>query len=462
MKRITFIFLAVLVAGFSSCKRDSDVLATYKGGQVTRGEFYSWLNTMRIPKENIIKKKSLQEKKIKDIVLNRLVAEEAIKNGYDKSDDFKFLHNLLKGKFYSDYIKKKMSENTDFKEELARARIIKLYVKNYKIEKNKRVKLSAAEVNKMTGEKKSQAESIIKELDSGADFAELAQKYSDDYTKKNGGDIGFFNRMMKGPEFSDAAYALKPGEYTKQPVQIGDSLYIIKLEEKKEVTQDNIEDVIGDKAKADRIKKGIIRNKARSDEQDLAKASDVVDNIDKGITQKNPATQLFKIGDEVYTVGDFNNLINFIEKKRKDSAPQASLDNKVKIQILKRLFNERLFMREAIKQNVEKEKEFIDGWTVYQSMALAGYYKNDIVSGKATVTAKEVRDEYEKNKDRLYARKQKAGDKTVKKVMPFNEVSKRIEGMLQNRKQAAQRREWEAELLKKAEYKINMSKLEGE
>jgi hypothetical protein len=207
---------------------------------------------------------------------------------------------------------------------------------------------------------------------------------------------------------------------------------------------------------------GIVLESWGLDEEKLTKASDVVDNIDKSISQKNPATVLFKIGNEAYSVADLNKLIKFIEKKRQNSAKNAVIDARVKTQIVKRLFNERLFMREAIQQGLDKEQEFIDGWEIYQTMALANYYKNDSIGDKVTVTAKEVRDEYEKNKERLYTRRSKKGKKTAKEVMPFSQVSKRIESMLENRKKATQRKQWESELLKKAEYTINKDKLEGE
>ena len=63
-----------------------------------------------------------------------------------------------------------------------------------------------------------QAEDIIKQLNSGADFATLAEKYSIDPGAKNGGELGWFSKDEMVPEFADAAFALKKGEYTKTPV----------------------------------------------------------------------------------------------------------------------------------------------------------------------------------------------------------------------------------------------------
>ncbi len=58
-----------------------------------------------------------------------------------------------------------------------------------------------------------QIEDIKNQLKQGADFAELAKKYSEDPgSKENGGDLGFFERRMMVKEFDEAAFNLKKGE----------------------------------------------------------------------------------------------------------------------------------------------------------------------------------------------------------------------------------------------------------
>ena len=60
--------------------------------------------------------------------------------------------------------------------------------------------------------KKSEAEKILDELNKGANFAELAKKYSECPSKKRGGDLGWFGRGKMVPEFEKAAFSLKKGE----------------------------------------------------------------------------------------------------------------------------------------------------------------------------------------------------------------------------------------------------------
>jgi hypothetical protein len=61
---------------------------------------------------------------------------------------------------------------------------------------------------------KTLADSLLMQLKEGADFAELAARYSRDFvTAEAGGDLGYFARgSLLVPEVEDAAYQLSPGE----------------------------------------------------------------------------------------------------------------------------------------------------------------------------------------------------------------------------------------------------------
>jgi peptidyl-prolyl cis-trans isomerase C len=75
------------------------------------------------------------------------------------------------------------------------------------------------------------AESIIKQLDQGAKFADLASKDSIDSSKTNGGDLGWFTPDHMVKSFSDAVVQLKPGTYTRTPVQTQYGWHVIYLED---------------------------------------------------------------------------------------------------------------------------------------------------------------------------------------------------------------------------------------
>jgi peptidyl-prolyl cis-trans isomerase C len=78
------------------------------------------------------------------------------------------------------------------------------------------------------------ATEIVKELDAGADFEELAKEKSTGPSAPNGGDLGWFAPNQMVAEFSDSVAELKDGGYTKEPVQTQFGWHVILREESRE------------------------------------------------------------------------------------------------------------------------------------------------------------------------------------------------------------------------------------
>lgn len=103
-------------------------------------------------------------------------------------------------------------------EELFRARHIFL-----KIPK----KASAEDIERI----RVKAEAVLKEARGGVDFAELAKKYSEDPSAKEGGELGTFHRGEMLPELDAAVMQLQPGEVSGLIVTAS-GFDIIKLEQR--------------------------------------------------------------------------------------------------------------------------------------------------------------------------------------------------------------------------------------
>ncbi|MBQ1812707.1 MAG: peptidylprolyl isomerase [Bacilli bacterium] len=93
------------------------------------------------------------------------------------------------------------------------------------------------------------AKEVIKKLNDGAKFEDLAKEYSKDSSASDGGNLGYFNRGEMVSEFEDAAVALKVNEYTKEPVKTQFGYHIIlktdqKDKPKLEEAKDNIKDTL--------------------------------------------------------------------------------------------------------------------------------------------------------------------------------------------------------------------------
>lgn len=93
---------------------------------------------------------------------------------------------------------------------------------------------------------KAEAEALIKELDGGADFVELAKEKSTGPSGPNGGDLGYFGKGQMVKPFEDVVFTLEPGEYTKEPVETQFGWHVIKLENKRRQEKPAFETVAGD------------------------------------------------------------------------------------------------------------------------------------------------------------------------------------------------------------------------
>ena len=73
------------------------------------------------------------------------------------------------------------------------------------------------------------AKEIIKQLKGGADFEKLAKEDSKDPGAQNGGDLGWFKKGDMLPEFSTAAFAMKQGEFTQEPIHTRYGYHVIQV-----------------------------------------------------------------------------------------------------------------------------------------------------------------------------------------------------------------------------------------
>jgi peptidyl-prolyl cis-trans isomerase C len=79
---------------------------------------------------------------------------------------------------------------------------------------------------------KGKADEALKRAKAGEDFAALAKELSDDGSKENGGDLGFFPRGRMVEAFEEAAFSLHAGQMSEL-VRTQFGYHIIKVEERK-------------------------------------------------------------------------------------------------------------------------------------------------------------------------------------------------------------------------------------
>ncbi len=178
------------------------------------------------------------EAKVKEeVVLREIFLQEAEKRGLNKTDDYKnqmelARQSLLIRELFADYAKKNPVSDADAKVEYdkfkAQASGTEFHARHILVEKE------------------DDAKALVKQLNGGAKFEDLATKNSKDTgSAQNGGDLGWSAPDAYVPEFSAALGKLKAGEMTQEPVKSQFGYHIIKLEETRQAQFPAFDDVKG-------------------------------------------------------------------------------------------------------------------------------------------------------------------------------------------------------------------------
>ena len=176
------------------------------------------------------------DQRVRDkIVMDEIFAQEAEKRGLAATDDYKMQMEqarqaVLTQALLSDYSKKSVISDADLQAEYA-----KLKAQGAGTEYRARHILV---------EKEAEAIALIKQINGGGKFDELAKKLSKDPgSGANGGDLDFAAPGAYVPEFSQAMVKLKKGEMTPEPVKSQFGYHIIRLDDTRETQFPPLEEV---------------------------------------------------------------------------------------------------------------------------------------------------------------------------------------------------------------------------
>lgn len=217
---------ALLAAGLGGCGRYPAV-ATYDGGEVSQQELYNEL------------KRSPSGK----TVLANLLIYKALDREYGSSvsaksvDDAYADYKKQYGDNFSSYLSQNGFTRESFRQSLRTNLLSEVALKRLKkvsedqlreAWKTYRPRVTVQHI--LVGDE-STARRVIAELNAGGDFSTLAGTYSIDTSSKDQGGTVTFEAADRNFDstFKDAAYALKDGEYTRDPVQVTNGYEIIKM-----------------------------------------------------------------------------------------------------------------------------------------------------------------------------------------------------------------------------------------
>jgi len=224
---VTLAALAACQPKTSAVTDSSPPVATVNGAPITRNfyDFYiKGITGGKSPADLTAEQRSLA---LDNLVRAQLVAEQAVKEGIDKSGDAAYMLQLARLNVLEQAMQERYLKDRQPSEQELRAEYEAQLAAMPKTEYHARHILVATEPF---------AQKIIDRLDKGEKFDALAKAESMDSSKNNGGDLGWFTAGRMVPEFAGAVMALKPGEYTHKPVQTQYGWHVIQLLETREVT----------------------------------------------------------------------------------------------------------------------------------------------------------------------------------------------------------------------------------
>lgn len=112
---------------------------------------------------------------------------------------------------------------------------------------------------------KAKAEGLLKQIQGGSNFADLAKKNSDDPgSKDTGGELGFAQRGHMVPEFDNAIFTQKVGDSKIVKTQYG--YHIVQVEERQAAHSQQLSDVLPT------IQATLIRQKSAASQENYARA----------------------------------------------------------------------------------------------------------------------------------------------------------------------------------------------
>ncbi len=462
MKKI-IVIIAIISAVLVGCKRDSDVIATYTEGKVTRGEFKTWLDAQNISTEAVLKKKKQQENKLNTMVLWRLAANEARKSGFDKSEDFKAMADIaVESQLVSIVLKKEIQDKSTFEEPAVKLRQIVFNVKNFTMEKNKRIPLEGAALEGEFGKALQQARDVIAKLEAGEEFEALAKRFSQDFSRSKGGEVGYIIKQMVQPELAKVAFSLEEGAFSKEPIRLPNSVAVIKVEDRETLTPGNIESIIGNKVQANRLKNKLMRESGETYLSNLKSAPDVIISLDN-VSSRDKNAVLFKVADKTYTLADLDARIDLITKRiYKDAANKNKITDDQKKRLAESMLRYALLSRVAEEKGIVRDPEYITKVELRRESLLAREYMRNISTAGIKITEQEIKDEYQQNREKRYYTVNKVAGKNQKVPQPFPKVRERIEKMLSIKKQSAAMNEWKNRVMRESNFAVIHSELEGE
>jgi len=243
MNHLRILSLALVLSALAACQPKtatdavvadtSPPVATVNGAPISRG-FYEFYIKGITGKTSADLTPQMRAKALDNLIRGKVVGDEAAKEGVDKSTDTGYTMQLARMQVLEQAMQDKYLKDRPPTEQELRAEYETQVGQMPKLEYHTRNILVATEPF---------AEKAIARLEKGEKFEDVAKSLSMDPSKSNGGDVPFTTPERMPPPYAAAVIALKPGEYTRKPVQTQFGWHVIQLIETRDLNPPSYDQV---------------------------------------------------------------------------------------------------------------------------------------------------------------------------------------------------------------------------
>ncbi len=213
---------------------ENKVLATVNGKEITQQDLDMLMQSLSPQVAMQFNGEEGKKRLIDELISQELFFLDAVKNEFDKENEFITELNKVKDNLLKQYAVKKVLDNITVSDE----EVAKYYEEN----KNYFQNPESVQASHILVDDEETANKVLDEIKAGLSFEEAAKNNSKCPSNSKGGDLGYFTRGKMIPEFEKVAFELEEGEIS-EPVKTQFGYHIIKLVDKKEPSISPLEEV---------------------------------------------------------------------------------------------------------------------------------------------------------------------------------------------------------------------------
>jgi peptidyl-prolyl cis-trans isomerase C len=239
-----YILILLLALGISGCGQKEKKLATVGGKAVTQAQFDAYLKFKHINAKDDHRRAGLLDQYLQRTALAAAIEKtDVLDKQLIAAELAEFRKQMLISRYFEAYLKDKAGEDAvrnyynahagDYEEHQVHVAHILIRTNPKMTETERKAKLTVAQ------------EAYAK-VHQGADFAKIAEQYSEDkISAKKGGDLGWIKEGSIDRTFSKTAFELAPGSVS-EPFETPFGYHVLKVLEAPRVVKKSFEAVAGD------------------------------------------------------------------------------------------------------------------------------------------------------------------------------------------------------------------------